>query len=262
MIQALSNIGVSFIAGYLFKWHEGGLIAGLMLSVLVTNVYLSRMAGLPMIFPQILRFELYKKIVNRYRNFLYYSTPLGILNYYTNNILVTVIQVNFGTHMMGLFSNANRLVQTPFSMISSAVSMVFYPHFSRSDRKLRDVLVVFTSLFFVFSLILLPLFFWGEEIIGFYLGTQWTDSALYIRLLFAYFVVSYSVSCISPMFAYIQKEGVVLLWQIALLTASGILLTLLRHNFELSILAYSLLNAFAYIILLLIGVILLKYKVK
>lgn len=260
LLQSLTNIIVSFIGGYFFKLEYFGLILGLIASSLVGDLFLVWKLQLKLFSVTIYGWSFYKKLMLRYHNFLFYSTPLGILNYYSTNILVSVLQVNYGAAAMGLYSNANRLIQSPLSLISSAVSMVFYPHFSKTKHKMRDLIFVFSALVVVFSAILFPFVIWGEELLGFYLGKEWLGSAVFIRLLFVFFVFSTAVSCISPMFSYLQKENYVLIWQILYLTSAVYVFKLFKGNLNDGIYYYSLLGGLAYFLLFCFGLLLVKKR--
>ncbi len=260
LIQSISNIVVSFIFGYFFKMEYYGLIFGLVSSTLIANIFLVWKLHLPLFVFHIYKWNFYKKLMLRYHNFLIYSTPLGILNYYSNNILVSVLQVNYGSIAMGLFSNANRLIQSPLSLVSSSVSMVFYPHFSKSQHKKRDLILVFSALVLVFSAILLPFVIWGEELLGFYLGEAWVGSALFIRLLFVFFVFSTAVSSVSPIFSYLQKENYVLIWQVIYLISAVYIFKFYNDDLNSGIFYYSLMGGLAYFLLFCLGLILLKNK--
>lgn len=260
LLQSLTNILVSFIAGYFFKLEYFGLILGLIASSLMGDLFLVWKLKLKLFSVTIYRWSFYKKLMLRYHNFLFYSTPLGILNYYSTNILVSVLQVNYGAAAMGLYSNANRLIQSPLSLISSAVSMVFYPHFSKTKHKMRDLILVFSALVLVFSAILFPFVIWGEELLGFYLGEEWVGSAVFIRLLFVFFVFSTAVSCISPMFSYLQKENYVLIWQILYLASAVYVFKIFKGNLNDGIYYYSIMGGLAYFLLFCFGLLLVKKR--
>ncbi|MBL7924332.1 MAG: oligosaccharide flippase family protein [Bacteroidia bacterium] len=258
ILQSLSNIAVSLFFGYFLEMGYYGLIYGLMISVLISDIYLAVKLRLPLFKIRCYPLKLYRKLIFRYKNFLYFSTPLGILNYFSTNILVSVLQINYGAAAMGLYTNANRLIQSPLSLISSAVSMVFYPHFSKSEKKQRDVILVFSVLVLVFSLILLPLVFFGEELLGFYLGEEWIGSARFIRLLFVFMVLSTAVSCISPIFSYLQKDNLVLVWQVGyLLSAIGVF-RYFSGDLDKAVFYYSLMGGLAYFLLFCLGLFLLR----
>ncbi len=259
--QSITNILVSLLLGYFLNLKHYGLIGGLISSLLVSNMYLAHKLKLPLFRCQFYPIGFYRKLMLRYKNFLFYSTPLGILNYFSTNILVSVIQVNYGTTVMGYYSNANRLVQSPLSLVSSAVSMVFYPHFSKSGKKLRDVTFVFVIVLLIFSVLLAPLVIWGEEILGFYLGRNWVESAVFIRLLAFYFIFSTSVSCISPIFAYLQKENFVLIWQILYLLSSIWIFNIFRGDLKNGVFYYSIMGGLAYLLLFCFGIYLLRKKI-
>lgn len=260
IVQSFTNIGMSFILGYFFELHFLGLIGGLVFSILISDIYLSRKMNLPFVRCNVYKIRFYKRLMLRFSNFIYYSTPLSILNYFSTNILVSVLQVNYGPVVMGYYSNANRLVQSPLSLVSSAVSMVFYPHFSKSVNKRRDLLLVFGGVLLVFSLMLLPLVIYGEKILGFYLGKTWVESAVFIRLLFVYFIFSTAVGCISPVFSYLQKENLVLIWQVLYLVCAIGIFKLYKGNLYDGVQYYSLLGGFAYFLLFCLGIFLLRKK--
>ncbi len=253
IIQSLINILVSYYLGCFLEWHYRGLVAATIISVFTGNCLITFVTKKTFYSGFIFRFNFIKKYVLKYKNFLFYSTPLALLNFYTLNILNYFLQVNYGAVINGLYTNATRLVNTPLSLISSSFSAVFYQHFSRSENKRRVFLISFLSLLVIFTSLLLPIVIWGEDLISWYLGENWRESAHFIKLLAIVTVMSFTTGSISTIFAYLQKENVVLVWQIVYLLAVVLIFTAFKNDYIKGMIYYSVTGGIAYFFLFLIG---------
>jgi O-antigen/teichoic acid export membrane protein len=251
--QSLLNIVLSLYFGYVLHWHFWGLILATAGSVLISDLIIGIWTGHLFFTGFIFRAGLLKRYIGKYINFLYYSTPFALLNFYTLNILSSILQVNYGAIATGLYTNASRLMNTPLSLISTSFSTVFYQHFSRSENKSRVLLISFIGLFIVFTSLLLPLIIWGEDLISWYLGENWRASAKFIKLLSIVTIMSFSTSSISTIFSYYQKEIIVLVWQILYLTAVLLVFNIYKTDFTKGILMYSVTGGIAYFILFISG---------
>jgi len=73
-------------------------------------------------------------------------------------------------------------------------------------------------------------------------------------------VFSTAVSCISPMFSYLQKENYVLIWQILYLASAVYVFKLFKGNLNEGIYYYSIMGGLAYFLLFCFGLILVKKR--
>jgi O-antigen/teichoic acid export membrane protein len=253
IIQSVVNILVSYYLGAVLNLQYLGLVSATIISVFAGNCLITFITRKTFYSGFIFRFSFIKKYVLKYKNFLFYSTPLALLNFYTLNILNYFLQVNYGAVINGLYTNASRLVNTPLSLISSSFSAVFYQHFSRSENKRRVLLISFLSLLVIFTSLLLPIIIWGEDLISWYLGENWRESAHFIKLLSVVTIMSFTTGSISTIFAYLQKENVVLIWQIVYLLAVILIFTVFKNDYTNGMIYYSITGGIAYFLLFLIG---------
>ncbi len=260
VIQSISNIVLSFVFGYYLRWEFKGLIFATMLSVVIGNIFYFLFTGVSFFSGFLFRIKAHIKYIRKYPSFFKYSSPLAVLNYFTGNILNYLLQVNFGSVMLGLYTNSTRLINTPLSLISASFSSVFYQQFSRAQNKLKLLLVSFFSLLIIFTLLLLPFLIWGEQLIVWYLGADWKQSADFIRILSVVTILSFAMSSVSTLFAYIQKENVVLIWQICYLLIILLVFVLCSDNYRLAMWLYSITGGAAYLILFIIGYLEVKKK--
>lgn len=258
LVQSIINIIITFCLGYFLNLGEWGLIIALVCSQLISNILIQIRTGIPLATSFIFNSEKCILYIKKYNNFIRYSTPLGILNYFSGNILTTVIQISYGSYFLGLYNNAIRVVHTPIQLISSSFSPVFYQYFSRSKSRLRLIISSFAGLAILNTLLILPLALWGEEIFTFYLGERWAPSAEFIRLLYVVTVMSFSVGSISSIFSFLQKENLVLVWQIIYLAVICTVLYFMGDDYRKGILYYSWTGGIAYFVLFWIAVYLIR----
>lgn len=258
IVQSLLNIILSFLFGYLMQLHYWGLVLSTFLSVLIADCVYMYLSGISFYSGFIRRKDFLIKYMMRYRNFLFYSTPLGLLNYFTANILSYLLQVNFGAAVLGLYTNATRLINTPLSLISASFSSVFYQHFSRSQNKVKVLCFSFAGLLLIFTSLLLPFILWGENLIVWYLGENWRASAEFIKVLSFLTIMSFTTSSISTIFSFMQKEDVVLLWQVIYLVVILVVFSIYKNDFTNAMWMYSFTGGVAYLLLFGIGYIKVK----
>jgi lipopolysaccharide exporter len=258
VFQSLLNIILSFVMGYLFNWHYKALILSTFISVLAGDILFLFYSGVSFYSGFIFRRSVMIRYIMKYKNFLYFSSPLALLNFFTTNILSYLLQLNFGSYILGLYTNATRLINTPLSLISASFSTVFYQQFSRTKSKVRLLTISFILLLIIFTSLLLPFILWGDELISWYLGEKWRPSSEFIRILSVVTIMSFTTGSISTIFSYLQKEDVVLLWQIIYLAAIIIVFSIYKNDFSPAMWLYSVTGGIAYLILFFIGLIKVK----
>lgn len=258
--QTLLNIILSFVFGWYLRMEFRGLILATVLSVAVTDIGMMIKYRKGFVKWSYLKPTLLKATIQKYSNFAYYSSPLALLNFGTGNILYYIIQTGYGSAATGIYANAVKIIQTPFSLISTSFSSVFYQHFSRSEKRLSLFVRSFFGLTALFTFLLLPFIFFGKEIIVWYLGDQWAESADYIVILSLFMIFSFAMSSVSTVLAYYQRERIVLVWQICFLLAVLGIFVILPLSLYNKMWFYSITGALAYMLLFFIAFLLVKKK--
>ena len=91
----------------------------------------------------------------------------------------------FGFDSLGNYNNAKQLAMLPDNIVRLAFTKVLFVYFERADSmsKREKYLIYYGSAFLISSIIPLALYFWGEEIVEIFLGTQWKEAKNYITIL-------------------------------------------------------------------------------
>ena len=96
----------------------------------------------------------------------------------------------------------------------------------------------------------LPVVLWGPEIFSFVLGSEWLFAGEMARYLAPLMVFGFATRCISTTFSTINKNGVMLVWQLFYLAVTIGWIVVFRHHSVIFIIkTYALIGSFLYLIL-------------
>lgn len=118
----------------------------------------------------------------------------------------------FSDSILGFYSRMIRIVKVPASFIGTAVGQVFYQKASeqwQKDQNIRGLFIKQLRLMIPLGIpIFLVLAFFGPEIFGFVLGTQWAIAGHYAQLLSPWLLLNFLLSPFTaiPLIAKKQKR--------------------------------------------------------
>jgi len=193
------------------------------------------------------------------RNFPFFSMPMAFLNSISIDILIYALSVMFNSTIVGLYSQANRVINYPLSFITTSFTSVFYQKITKTKTKTKlYVYSYFTSLIVAF-VILLPVMFWGMELFKFILGNEWAISGEIAQLLIPIVIAGFATRNVSSVFSLLKLQQITLIWQILYLS-SVITIFFYFNNGKLEevLLYFSFFCAFMYVFLAYIGYRVLK----
>ena len=210
--KSLGMAIVQLILGFL-KVGSSGLISGQIFSQVISNIKL---------FFNIKKLNFFKKIrkikiigvAKKYKKLPLYNLP----NAFIDGIRLTMINVLIGKFfslsMLGQFSLALRMVQTPSSLIGGAISQVFFQKISVSEeKKIRTIVKKFILRA---SLISLPLFiiifFFGEKIFILVFGENWKIAGEIAQILTPWLFLNFLTAPLSTLFIKFNKQDVLLIF--------------------------------------------------
>lgn len=156
--------------------------------------------------PSLTRIQLLK----RYKKMPLINGPNALVDAIRLNGIMMMIGALFSTDAVGQFGQAWRLMQAPVSLITGAISQVFYQKFASTEKGNMTALVktsVKLSLiagflpFTVIAIIAPWLFPW-------FLGSQWNDSGLIGQALVPWLYLNVATSPISTVFLTIDRQQV------------------------------------------------------
>lgn len=156
--------------------------------------------------PSLTRLQLLK----RYKKMPLINGPNALVDAIRLNGIMMMIGALFSTDAVGQFGQAWRLMQAPVSLITGAISQVFYQKFASTEKGNTTALVktsVKLSLisgfvpFAVIAIIAPWLFPW-------FLGSQWNESGLIGQALVPWLYLNVATSPISTVFLTIDRQQV------------------------------------------------------
>ena len=262
-IQSAFTSVTFILLGYLNKGTMGlilGSITGqfIFFMIIVVKILREDYKSFKDINKQIIKEELYKN-----RNFPYYSMPMGFLNSISMNLLIYVLNIFYSVKMVGLYAKANRVVNVPISLLTSAFTSVFYQNLSVTKRKLWLYKISYFSFLITGIIFMIPIIFWGESIFKFVLGDQWTNAGYIAKIIAPFIIFSFATSSVSNVYAVTKKNHIVLIWQLLYIVLALVIIYIFRYLSIYKLLFYfSLYGSFMYLLLAISGYYILKKGVK
>ncbi len=203
--------------------------------------------------------QILKQEMKENRNFPFFSMPMAFLNSISVNILIYILTIIFNTTIVGLYTQANKVINYPLNFITSSFASVFYQKITKTGRKSKLYLYSYLFSFFTALVILLPVVFWGEELFSFVLGKKWAFSGNIAKLIIPIAVFGFATRNVSSVFSLLKKQEITLIWQIIFLTfALLIFYNFKTESLEKILLYFSIFGSIMYFILAIIGYMLLQ----
>ncbi|NQY25945.1 MAG: oligosaccharide flippase family protein [Piscirickettsiaceae bacterium] len=156
----------------------------------------------------------YIALLRRYKKLPYFSMPMGFINTLSNQIKPLVFSSLFSATIVGWVFMAERMLNTPLSMISNSFHSVFFQKFVNTDKKVEIYIKSYFLLLILALVILSPIYLWGEQIFSIVFGDNWTVAGNIASMMSPMLCFSFAVSSISTVFTALEKNEISLIWQI------------------------------------------------
>jgi O-antigen/teichoic acid export membrane protein len=214
---------------------EAGLFTGLILGQLFTTLYFVHQLwrqnpGLV----QSLAWSGIRKTARQYQNFPKYLVTSGLIESLCAQLPTFCLASLFGQGVVGYFALATRVVNLPFSLISSSVGDVFRQQASEQYGKTGDCRSLFLQcsrhLLLVSVLPFTFLFFLSPWLFRLVFGAEWEPAGFYVQLMTVMFMIRFVTSPLSVMFYVAEKQKWDLALQSLLLLALGLAFWILGHH--------------------------------
>ena len=191
--------------------------------------------------------ELTKSILFKYRQFPIYNMPTDIIYRLKEAIIIFLILNFYGAQVVGYYSMSLLILTIPATFIGASISEVFYKEAAlyKSKEKLQKLsLDLFFSLLSSSLVIFVILALYGENLMLFFLGKDWSGVSVIISVLV---IVSFNNFIVSPfinILKILDKQKFNLLYQVLTFIFSiiGIWIGAKFENYFISFLLYSLFN--------------------
>ena len=202
---------------------------------------------------------LMKKEAAENKNFPFFSLPMGFLNSISGNIIVYVLTIFFTQQLVGFYSNAFRVINYPLNFISSSFTSVFYQKINETANKIKIYTISYFANLAAAAIILLPIFFWGDIIFAFVLGSEWKTAGTLAGIIAPLAIASFAMRSVSDVFSATKKNQVLLIWQILYLLFALTVIYIFRNAaIEILLTYFTLIGSVMYFILAFSGFIILK----
>jgi O-antigen/teichoic acid export membrane protein len=142
---------------------------------------------------------------------------MGVLNSFSVNILIFSLSAIASSTIVGFYERAWRVINMPFSLLSSSFGNVFYEHMTKTSNPRKLYLTSYFANLFLATIVLIPIFIWGEPIFSFVLGEEWVVAGTIAKLLVPLTIFNYATACVSSVFSVYKRNQLLLFWQIAYL---------------------------------------------
>ncbi len=182
--SGIVQIGLGFIFNNVF-----GLIIGIFVGFITFFIVLSK--GVSRSFFRIFKFNKNSyqdalPFLKKHYRFPLYSTPQVLLNSFSQNLPILLMDSFFGTSMIGLYWFSIKIIKIPIFAVSGSIRQTFYQKASsiRSKSELLALFIKTTKLLFLIGLpfvivgmLISPSFFL------FAFGNEWKEAGMYARWL-------------------------------------------------------------------------------
>ena len=198
-------------------------------------------------------------LIKQYKKFILYETPHAILNFFSQKYIIIVFTYFFTFSSVGIFDLADKIIGKPLGIISNSFKTVFYKRLTTT----KDHITLFTKSIsltvFVSLTLILPLYILPQNIFISFLGDQWNDIGIYIKLICPLFFSRFVFNVVTPTISYTLKNHYLLIWQIIYVIMLLVLFTIIQDmQVERVLFIYSFFGAFMYACLGLLSYILIR----
>jgi Membrane protein involved in the export of O-antigen and teichoic acid len=192
----------------------------------------------------------FKETLIKYASFPMYSMPISFLNSIFSNLLIYAFSYTFSASIVGLYERFSKMISVPLDMVSSSFSVVYFQKMSFVSSKQRFYRRAYLICLLLGGLMNLPIILLGPDIFAFVLGGNWLFAGEMARYLAPLMVFGFANKCVGTTFSTINKNGVVLVWQLFYLGLTLGWIIVFRHHSVLFIIkTYALLGSFLNVVL-------------
>jgi O-antigen/teichoic acid export membrane protein len=214
--------------GFLHIGATGFIIANLVsilisLTLLVYNFKISKD-----FIPDEVKRNSLKLIAYDYRKFALVSVWGNTLNILTLQIPQFLLNKVFGSHVLGQYSLAQRMISLPLGFVSSAIQDVFRQWASKEEIENRNCKNAYLNTLKISSivavLLLLSCLTFIPPLFVFVFGVKWAEAGIYVKILSLLFVIRFVVAPLSYTFYIKAKQHIDFMWQVGLFVLTSLTL--------------------------------------
>lgn len=195
-----------------------GLFLGHVFGILISNCYLFLFSNLKFkITIQSIEKVQIIQLVKKYKDYPLYNLPFSFIDRLASSIPLIFVSTYFSYQSLGYFSFTERIIYSPFSLISAPISMVLLKEVSelyRENKSINNVIQKITKILIYLSIVpFLFLILFSNLIFPKIFGIEWTTSGKISSILALSFIVKSIISPLSNIFIAINLPKKIAQWQ-------------------------------------------------
>ena len=235
------------------KTGATGLISGQIFSQLMADIHLSIIIFRNKILLSKINKPKMIEMAKRYRDFPKYSVLAILANklsYQLTNIIVSAI---YSITTLGYYAHVQRVLGLPSSLIGTSIGRVFIHEASKEKQNTGKAIQTFKSTMKKMILIGLPIFAFlfmiVEDLFAFVFGEPWRIAGEYAQIVIPFFFVQFIISSISSTETIMEKQNLDLLFNIAILAGSMIVIVVSSSfGFKIFLINWAIVISLLYVI--------------
>ena len=243
--QSLFSAGYKTFFGFL-GILSGGLIYSSVLAPLCSlllSIALSAKKHLCMLFSW--DWQACVSAAKKYRNFPKYSLPHSLINNISGQLPVLLLAPFFSVRDVGFWSMALLLAYVPINAITRAIYQVLFQKIAECVNHKQPIAHFFRQLTKAALVVTIPFFiglwFVLPALTAWLLGAEWRIAGEYIRWLLPWLVCNILFTTTNFLFDVFGKQKAGLYFEVllAILRLGGLVIGIVLHSFEVSIIGYA-----------------------
>lgn len=248
--SSLLKIGFGFLSRLLPLFSKIGLPLATVLGQATADLsYRLRMRSLPSAQVAPPDRAATRAVARKYRNFPWYVLPKDFISSFSYNLPLIWLALYFDSAAIGLFSLALTFTFRPITIVNADMERVLYVRANNSvvahQPVGRDMLRFFLRINAVALPVCVALFFTADWLFAFVFGGRWEGCGFYVRCLLPWCFVAFNTMMFSfvPNIFSTQRTEFFFYVVMLLLRAVAMVAGIVRGDFQLAILLYSLVGA-------------------
>ncbi|MCR9014770.1 lipopolysaccharide biosynthesis protein [Aquiflexum gelatinilyticum] len=254
IVKSIILNGILLIGGYFSSSPEIFLIANIIAQTIETGfLFIQVIKNEGSNFSIRPRHE-FNQLFFKYKNFPKYALPADLLNVYANQNPIVLLAYFFNSGTVGFFSLTQRVIGIPIKLVTSSTSEVFKQKASEEYNLKGNCKKSFFDTFsFLLTVSILPTIIivaFSPFLFELVFGPEWIEAGVYARYLSIMFFFRFCISPLGFTLMISQKQKWNLIWQSFLLivTSLGIYTGVIFDSPRVSILSFSIVYSFMYLI--------------
>lgn len=151
-------------------------------------------------------------LAKKYQNFPKYAIAAYGMNIASSQVAIILLDLFFGTGVVGFFALTDRVLRGPFSIIGTAIRDVFRQKASEEYASTSNCYILykytFIKLIIISSGLFIPLFFILPSVFEFIFGSEWKEAGNYAQIMTPMVALQFISHPLSAMFMISQKQRI------------------------------------------------------